>query len=124
VFIFYFPFRFFIFNRALINLVNIRPFLHFVHKVKTHRIRPSFCFNRSTLKTILTVAAMAASTSLCLSVQEPPKPNVQMQAVLNQVGALGGKPIELALDEAPDAYKHFDERENGWTKVILHPHGI
>jgi len=28
---------------------------------------------------------------------------------------------ELALDEAPDAYKHFDARENGWTKVILHP---
>lgn len=30
---------------------------------------------------------------------------------------------ELALDEAPDAYKHFDCRENGWTKVVLHPHG-
>jgi threonine dehydrogenase-like Zn-dependent dehydrogenase len=28
---------------------------------------------------------------------------------------------ELALDEAPDAYKHFDSREKGWTKVILHP---
>lgn len=28
---------------------------------------------------------------------------------------------ELALDDAPDAYKHFDEREKGWTKVILHP---
>jgi threonine dehydrogenase-like Zn-dependent dehydrogenase len=28
---------------------------------------------------------------------------------------------ELALDEAPDAYKHFDCREEGWTKVILHP---
>ena len=31
---------------------------------------------------------------------------------------------ELALDEAPDAYKHFDERDKGWTKVILHPAGI
>ncbi len=30
---------------------------------------------------------------------------------------------ELALDEAPDAYKHFDARENGWTKVVLHPAG-
>jgi threonine dehydrogenase-like Zn-dependent dehydrogenase len=30
---------------------------------------------------------------------------------------------ELNLDEAPDAYKHFDCRENGWTKVVLHPHG-
>jgi glutathione-independent formaldehyde dehydrogenase len=28
---------------------------------------------------------------------------------------------ELSLDEAPDAYKHFDSREKGWTKVILHP---
>lgn len=30
---------------------------------------------------------------------------------------------ELALDEAPAAYKHFDARDNGWTKVILHPAG-
>jgi glutathione-independent formaldehyde dehydrogenase len=29
---------------------------------------------------------------------------------------------ELALDQAPDAYKHFDDRDEGWTKVILHPH--
>ena len=28
---------------------------------------------------------------------------------------------ELALDEAPEAYKHFDARDKGWTKVILHP---
>lgn len=28
---------------------------------------------------------------------------------------------ELSLDEAPDAYKHFDNREDGWTKVILKP---
>jgi glutathione-independent formaldehyde dehydrogenase len=28
---------------------------------------------------------------------------------------------ELALDEAPDAYKHFCSRDQGWTKVILHP---
>jgi glutathione-independent formaldehyde dehydrogenase len=27
----------------------------------------------------------------------------------------------LPLDQAPDAYKHFDARENGWTKVILKP---
>lgn len=30
---------------------------------------------------------------------------------------------ELALDEAADAYKHFDAREKGWTKVVLHPAG-
>jgi threonine dehydrogenase-like Zn-dependent dehydrogenase len=28
---------------------------------------------------------------------------------------------ELKLDEAPDAYQHFDVREHGWTKVVLHP---
>jgi glutathione-independent formaldehyde dehydrogenase len=28
---------------------------------------------------------------------------------------------ELSLDEAPEAYKHFDFRDKGWTKVILKP---
>lgn len=28
---------------------------------------------------------------------------------------------ELALEEAADAYKHFDAREKGWTKVVLKP---
>jgi threonine dehydrogenase-like Zn-dependent dehydrogenase len=28
---------------------------------------------------------------------------------------------EISLDEAPNAYEHFDCRDNGWTKVILHP---
>jgi glutathione-independent formaldehyde dehydrogenase len=28
---------------------------------------------------------------------------------------------ELSLDEAPEAYRHFDAREQGWTKVVLHP---
>ena len=28
---------------------------------------------------------------------------------------------EISLEEAPDAYKHFDKRDNGWTKVILKP---
>jgi glutathione-independent formaldehyde dehydrogenase len=27
----------------------------------------------------------------------------------------------LKLSEGPDAYKHFDDRENGWTKVVLKP---
>jgi glutathione-independent formaldehyde dehydrogenase len=27
----------------------------------------------------------------------------------------------LSLDEGPDGYKHFDARDDGWTKVILHP---
>lgn len=28
---------------------------------------------------------------------------------------------ELSLDEAPEAYKHFDDRDKGWTKVVLKP---
>jgi glutathione-independent formaldehyde dehydrogenase len=30
---------------------------------------------------------------------------------------------ELGLDEAPQAYESFDKRLDGWTKVLLHPHG-
>ncbi|HEX5995958.1 MAG TPA: glutathione-independent formaldehyde dehydrogenase [Jiangellales bacterium] len=30
---------------------------------------------------------------------------------------------ELPLDAAPDGYEHFDKREDGWTKVLLHPDG-
>ncbi|MFB7574967.1 MULTISPECIES: glutathione-independent formaldehyde dehydrogenase [unclassified Streptomyces] len=30
---------------------------------------------------------------------------------------------ELPLDRAPEAYQHFDARDNGWTKVVLHPDG-
>ncbi|MFG3079022.1 glutathione-independent formaldehyde dehydrogenase [Streptomyces sp. NPDC048225] len=30
---------------------------------------------------------------------------------------------ELKLDEAPTAYEHFDARDEGWTKVVLHPNG-
>ncbi len=29
---------------------------------------------------------------------------------------------ELRLDEAPTGYERFDRREDGWTKVLLHPH--
>jgi threonine dehydrogenase-like Zn-dependent dehydrogenase len=28
---------------------------------------------------------------------------------------------ELNLDQAVEAYEHFDRREDGWTKVVLHP---
>lgn len=30
---------------------------------------------------------------------------------------------ELSLDEASSAYEHFDNRDDGWTKVVLHPNG-
>lgn len=28
---------------------------------------------------------------------------------------------EVSLEEAPEAYAKFDRREEGWTKVLLHP---
>ncbi len=28
---------------------------------------------------------------------------------------------ELTLDRAPEGYDHFDKRDDGWTKVLLHP---
>ena len=28
---------------------------------------------------------------------------------------------DLPLEEAPQAYEHFDNRDDGWTKVVLHP---
>jgi glutathione-independent formaldehyde dehydrogenase len=28
---------------------------------------------------------------------------------------------ELSLDQAAEGYQHFDDREDGWTKVLLHP---
>lgn len=31
---------------------------------------------------------------------------------------------ELPLDEAPEAYKHFAARDEGWTKIILKPAGV
>src|SRR3954468_11217146 len=30
---------------------------------------------------------------------------------------------ELPLDRAPEGYEHFDARDEGWTKVVLHPDG-
>jgi threonine dehydrogenase-like Zn-dependent dehydrogenase len=27
----------------------------------------------------------------------------------------------VGLNDAPDAYRHFDQRDEGWTKVVLHP---
>ena len=30
---------------------------------------------------------------------------------------------ELSLEQAPTGYEHFDKREQGWTKVLMHPDG-
>jgi threonine dehydrogenase-like Zn-dependent dehydrogenase len=27
----------------------------------------------------------------------------------------------VALEQVPDAYRHFDQGDEGWTKVVLHP---
>jgi threonine dehydrogenase-like Zn-dependent dehydrogenase len=30
---------------------------------------------------------------------------------------------DLTLEQAPEGYQHFDARDAGWTKVVLHPNG-
>ena len=30
---------------------------------------------------------------------------------------------EIDIDEAPNAYKKFDQRIEGYTKVLIHPNG-
>jgi glutathione-independent formaldehyde dehydrogenase len=30
---------------------------------------------------------------------------------------------ELSLEQAPTGYEHFDKRDQGWTKVLMHPDG-
>ena len=37
------------------------------------------------------------------------------------LGVEGFATHHLTLEEGPDGYKHFDDRDDGWTKVILHP---
>lgn len=51
------------------------------------------------MKTILTLAAVTASTLLGLAAEPPPVANKEMQAVLNELAALGGKPIEQLTPE-------------------------
>jgi len=48
------------------------------------------------------------------------------QHLANLIAAGKAKPSflvshELSLDDAADAYKHFDARDDGWTKVVLKP---
>jgi glutathione-independent formaldehyde dehydrogenase len=49
--------------------------------------------------------------------------NRQLSTLISSGKAMPSKIIshELSLDEAPGAYKHFDDRDKGWTKVILKP---
>ncbi|WP_328558438.1 hypothetical protein [Streptomyces sp. NBC_00358] len=34
-----------------------------------------------------------------------------------------GRVDQVGSDEALTAYEHFDARDEGWTKVVLHPNG-
>jgi glutathione-independent formaldehyde dehydrogenase len=48
------------------------------------------------------------------------------RSLLNRIAAGKAKPSyvvshDLPLDRAAEGYEHFDKRDNGWTKVIMHP---
>jgi len=51
------------------------------------------------MKNISTLAALVASASILCAADSPPKANKQMQAVLDQLQKLGGKPIESLTPE-------------------------
>jgi glutathione-independent formaldehyde dehydrogenase len=34
---------------------------------------------------------------------------------------LGHENMGEVIDEAAEGYRNFDDRKDGWTKVILHP---
>jgi hypothetical protein len=33
----------------------------------------------------------------------------------------GSAPTGMSSNASPEGYQRFDDREDGWTKVILHP---
>jgi threonine dehydrogenase-like Zn-dependent dehydrogenase len=49
--------------------------------------------------------------------------NRQLRDLIHQDKAAPGMLVShnLRLEDAPDAYEHFDKREAGWTKVVLNP---
>lgn len=49
--------------------------------------------------------------------------NRQLSSLISAGKAIPSQIVshELSLDDAPDAYKHFDKRDKGWTKIILKP---
>jgi glutathione-independent formaldehyde dehydrogenase len=49
--------------------------------------------------------------------------NRQLARLISQDKAHPGQIIShrLALADAPEGYRHFDDRSEGWTKVILKP---
>ncbi|MEA5360980.1 glutathione-independent formaldehyde dehydrogenase [Amycolatopsis sp., V23-08] len=49
--------------------------------------------------------------------------NAQLRDLITEGVATPGFLVshELNLDQAAEGYDHFDKREDGWTKVVLHP---
>src|ERR1700760_666318 len=49
--------------------------------------------------------------------------NRQLRNLIHQGKASPGVIVsqELSLDDAAEGYRRFDDREDGWTKVVLHP---
>jgi threonine dehydrogenase-like Zn-dependent dehydrogenase len=49
--------------------------------------------------------------------------NRQLRNLIHQDKLRPGQIVshELSLDQAVEGYQHFDDREDGWTKVVLHP---
>jgi glutathione-independent formaldehyde dehydrogenase len=49
--------------------------------------------------------------------------NRQLRNLIHQGKAHPGMIVsqELSLDQAAEGYQRFDDREDGWTKVVLHP---
>ncbi len=49
--------------------------------------------------------------------------NRQLRNLIHQGKLHPGQIVshELTLDQAAEGYQHFDDREDGWTKVVLHP---
>ena len=49
--------------------------------------------------------------------------NSQLSTLISSAKAIPSQIVshELSLDDATDAYKHFNKCDNGWTKIILKP---
>ncbi len=53
--------------------------------------------------------------------EDPQSPDELMKE--GKIAPSWGVSHHLSLDEGPGAYGHFDARDDGWTKVVLHPDG-
>ncbi len=60
---------------------------------------------------------------ICLELPEDAGEKENDYVMLSDIFPTGYHAVshELTLEEAPEAYKHVDARDKGWTKVILKP---